>query len=97
MYPVAKRINTLFRHGELPREEDGAIEFWRLKDDLQKKMSTLNIGLMMYGRARWQEAEATRKDFNILLTRQDKKFFISRALQGHSGRNLIDPSLQDNV
>ena len=52
---------------------------------------------MMYGRARWQEAEATRKDFNIVLTRQDKKFFTFRALQGHSGRNPIDPSLQDNV
>ena len=32
-----KRINTLLRHGELPREEDGAIEFWRLKDDLRHK------------------------------------------------------------
>ena len=36
-YPVAKRINTLLRPGELLREEDGAIEFWRLKDDLRKK------------------------------------------------------------
>ena len=36
-YPVAKRINTLLRHGQLPREEDGAIEFWRLKDDLRNK------------------------------------------------------------
>ena len=36
-YPVAKRINTLLRHGELLREEDGAIEFWRLKDELQNK------------------------------------------------------------
>ena len=36
-YPVAKRLNTLLRHGELPREEDGAIEFWRLKDDLRNK------------------------------------------------------------
>ena len=26
-YPVAKGINTRLRHGELPREEDGAIEF----------------------------------------------------------------------
>ena len=52
---------------------------------------------MMYGRARWQEAEATRKDFNMVLTRQDKKFFYLRALQGHSGRNPIDPTLQDNV
>ena len=34
---MAKRLNTLLRHGELPREEDGAIEFWRLKDDLRNK------------------------------------------------------------
>ena len=40
-------------------------------------LSTLNVGLMMYGRARWQEAETTRKDFNIVLTHQNKKFFIS--------------------
>ena len=59
-------------------------------------LSTLNIGLMICGRARWQEAEATRKDFNIVLTRQDKKFFISE-LFNYSGRNPIDPSLQDNV
>ena len=36
-YAVAKRLHTLFRHGQLLREEDGAIEFWRLKDDLQNK------------------------------------------------------------
>ena len=40
-------------------------------------LSTLNIGLMMYGRARWQEAEASRKYYNTVLIRQDKKFFIS--------------------
>ena len=34
-YPVAKRMITLLRHGELPREEDGSIEFWKLKDDLR--------------------------------------------------------------
>ena len=38
---------------------------------------TLNVGLMMCGRARWQEAEATREDFNTVLIRQDKKFLIS--------------------
>ena len=36
-YPVARRLNTLLRHGEWPREEDGATEFWRLKDDLWNK------------------------------------------------------------
>ena len=37
VYPVSKRLTTLLRHGNLPREEDGAIEFWRLKDDLRNK------------------------------------------------------------
>ena len=40
-------------------------------------LSTLHIGLMMYGKARWQEAEAPRKGFNTVLIRQDKKFLIS--------------------
>ena len=40
-------------------------------------LSTLNIGLMKCGRVQWQEAEATRKDFNIVLIHQDQKFFIS--------------------
>ena len=33
-YPVSKQLSTLLRHGHLPREDDGAIEFWRLKDCL---------------------------------------------------------------
>ena len=54
---------------------------------------------MRSGRVEWQEAEATRKDFNIVLIHQDKEFFISELfkVKGHAGRNLIVPSLQDNV
>ena len=37
----------------------------------------LDIGLVKCGRVEWQEAETTRKDFNIVLIHQDKKFFIS--------------------
>ena len=51
---------------------------------------------MKCGREQWQEAEETRKDFNIVLIHQDKNVYL-RALQGYSGRNPIDPSLQDNV
>ena len=47
------------------------------KTIFETNLSTLSIGLMKCGRARWQEAEATRKDFNIVLTCQDKKLFIS--------------------
>ena len=39
-------------------------------------LSTLSVGLIKCGRAKWQEAEATRKDLNIVLIHQDKKFFI---------------------
>ena len=30
-YPVSKQLSTLLRHGHLPREDDGATEFRRLK------------------------------------------------------------------
>ena len=60
-------------------------------------LSTLNMGLTICGRAEWQEAEATRKDFNIVLTPSGQEILYLRALQGRSGRNPIDPSLQDNV
>ena len=32
---VSKKLINLLRHGSLPREDDGAIEFWRIKDYLQ--------------------------------------------------------------
>ena len=48
-------------------------------------------------RTRWQEAEATRKDFNFVLTRSGQEILCLRALQCHSGRNSIDPELKDNV
>ena len=31
-YEVSKKLINLLRHGSLPREEDGVIEFWRIKD-----------------------------------------------------------------
>ena len=34
-YSVSKKLINLLRHGSLPRDDDGAIEFWRLKDYLQ--------------------------------------------------------------
>ena len=61
------------------------------------KLSTLNIGLLICGRARWQEAEATRKRFQYCIDSSGQEILHLRALQGHSGRNPIDPSLQDNV
>ena len=36
-YPVATRLNTHLRHGHFLREDDGAIEFWRLFDCLRNE------------------------------------------------------------
>ena len=60
-------------------------------------LRTLSIGLMKCGRARWQEAEATRKIFQYCTDPSGHEILYLRALQGHSGRNPIDPTLQDNV
>ena len=60
-------------------------------------LSTLNIGLMICGRVQWQEAEATRKDFNVVLTHQDKKFFISELFKTILDAVPLIPTLQDNV
>ena len=35
-YEVSKKLIHLLRHGSLLGEDDGAIEFWSFKDDLQK-------------------------------------------------------------
>ena len=68
---------TLLRHGHLTREEDGAIESWRLKDYLRNEVEYSQHCSDECGRVQWQEAEATRKYFNTVLTRQEKKFFTS--------------------
>ena len=76
---MTKRPNTLLRLGELLREEDSAIEFWRLKHDLQNKFEN-----SQYWSDDVWKSEATRKYFNIVLIRQDKKFFtfeLSKVIQ----------------
>ena len=52
---------------------------------------------MKSGRVQWQKAEETRKDFNFCADPSGQEILYLRALQGHSGRNLIGLSLQDNV
>ena len=41
-YPVSKKLINLLRHGSLPRDNDGAIEFWRIKDYLQDHFCVLS-------------------------------------------------------
>ena len=58
---------------------------------------TVIIGLTKSGRKAWQEEEETRKKYQYCTDPSGEESLYLRALQGHSGRSLIDPTLQDNV
>ena len=92
-YPVSKQLSTLLRHGDQPRAEGGAIEFLRLKDYLRNEFVHSQHWSGEMWKSTTARVEETRKDFNVVLIHQDKKILYLRALQGHSGRKLIDPSL----
>ena len=59
-------------------------------------LCNLNISLMNYGRVQWQKG-GNKKRFQYCTDPSGQEILYLRTLQGHSGRNLIDPSLQDNV
>ena len=83
---MSKKPINLLRHGSLPREDDGAMELWRLKDYLQNHFCAFSMAKRGGDKKRFQYC-----------TDSSGEILYLRALQSHSGRNLIDPSLQDNV
>ena len=97
-YPVSKRLSTLLRHGHLPREEeDGAIEFWRLKDRLRYEFENSQHWSDEMWKSRMARGGGHKKRFQYCTDSSRQEILYLRALQGHSGRNPSDPSLQDNV
>ena len=93
---VSKKLINLLRQGSPPREEDGAIEFWRKKENLQNHF----VYSQHWSDEKWKSSMTrgggNKKRFQYC-TDASGEIRYFRALQGHSGRNLVDPSLQDNV
>ena len=96
-YPVSKRLSTLLRHGDLRREEDGAIKFWRLKDCLQNHFVYSQHGSDEKWKSSMARGGGNKKIFQYCIESSGQEILHLRALEGHSGRNPIDPSLQYNV
>ena len=96
-YPVAKKTKTLLRHGELLREEDGAIEFWRLKKDLRNKFEHSHFWSDDVWKSKMAGSGGNNKKFQYCTDPSGQEILYLRALQGQSGRNPLDPTLQDNV
>ena len=95
-YEVSKKLIHLLRHGSLPRDNDGAIEFWRIKDNLQKHFLCCHHWSDEKWKKRMAREGGKKKRFQYC-TGSSGAILYLRALQGHSGRSLIDPTLQDNV
>ena len=94
---VPKKVMCLLRHSQnVHREDDGAVQFWRIKENHQ----TCSLHSPHWSDETWKSSMAggggNKKRFQYC-TDSSGTIVYFRALQGHSGRNLIDPILQDNV
>ena len=95
-YDISKKLIHLLRHAiQVRREDDGAFQFWRIKDNLQTFLYCHH-----WSDDRWKKSMAGgggKKKRYQYCTDSSGIILYLRALQGHSGRSLIDPTLQDNV
>ena len=96
-YEVSKKVVNLLRHCQtIQREDDGAVRFWRIKFYLRNQFPQNQY----WSDDRWKACLAARggsKRRYQYCSDISGTIVYLRALQGHSGRSLIDPSLQDNV
>ena len=68
-----------------------------MKESSSESISTSTIiGRTIVGNYAWQQEEERKRRYQYCTDISGTIVYL-RALQGHSGRNLIDPSLQDNV
>ena len=89
-------MNTLSRRGEPLREEDVTIELWRQKDDLHK-FEYFQYCSGDVWKSKMSGGGGNHQRFQYCIDPSGQENLYLRALQGHSGRNPIDLSLQHNV
>ena len=66
-YEVSKKVTYLLRHSQkVHREEDGAVHFWKIKENLQSQFP--------HSPHAWQKAEDTREDSSTVLMLQELLF-----------------------
>ena len=96
-YEISRKVINLFRHSQtVQRDDDGAVQFWKNKNYLDNQFPQVQH----WSDDRWilcLAAGGGPKRRYQYCTDISGIIVYLRALQGHSGRNLIDLSLQDNV
>ena len=96
-HPVSKKLINLLRHGDLPREEDRAIEFWRLKDGLRDEFEHSQHWSDEMWKRRMAGGGGNKKRFQCCTDPSRQEILYLQALQGHSGRDAIDPTLHASL
>ena len=96
-YNLSKKVVNLPRHNQtLQREDDGAIEFCKIKFHLRNDRPQIQN----WSDDRWIACLAagggSKRRYQYCSDNLGSIIYL-RALQGHSGGNLIDLTLQDNV
>ena len=96
-YNLSKKVINLLRHNQkLHREEDGAIQFYKIKFHLRDH----HLPIQNWSDDRWIACLAagggSKRRYQYCSDYLGSIIYL-RALQGHSGGNLIDLTLQDNV
>ena len=96
-YNLSKKVINLLRHNQkLHREEDGAIQFYKIKFHLRDH----HPQIQNWSDDRWIACLAAgggpKRRYQYCSDYLGSIIYL-RALQGHSGSNLIDPTPQDNV
>ena len=92
-YPIAKRMNTLLRHEPRPRDEDGAIEFRRLKLQFDSRFPNSVYGSIRSWINHLGRGGGHKKIFQFCTDHIGGEILYVRVLHGHSGENPVDPSL----
>ena len=96
-YDLSKKVINLLRYNQtLQRVDDGAIEFYKIKFHLRNHHSQIQN----WSDDRWKACLAagggSKRRYQYCSDNLGTIIYF-RALQGHSGSNLIDLALQDNV
>ena len=97
-YDLSKKVISLLRHNQtVQREEDGALQFWRINFHLRNHHSQIQV----WSDDRWKACLAagggSKKRGYQYCSDDSGRILYLRALQGHCGHNLIDPTIQDNI
>ena len=96
-YDLSKKVINLPRHNHtLQREEDGAIEFCKIKFHRRNHHSQIQNWSDDRWKACLAEGGGSKRRYQCCTDNLGAILYL-QALQGHSGSNLIDPTLQDNV